>query len=228
MSGNTSATATVALVPLNAATLAKTRLRTVLHDAERRELARWLAARVLGAIAASHAVAAVAVVSPDVEVLEWARGLGAVPLLQREGGLNDGLELGRSWAVREGAEALLVVLGDLPLLRPGEINAMVTLGQDATSQRIAVLAPDREEHGTNALLLRPVTLAPFAFGEGSFQRHRELIRAAGAELKIYRSLGTGFDVDMPADLAELRARHVWPEVVSADERRECECERNAS
>jgi 2-phospho-L-lactate guanylyltransferase len=201
---------TLALVPLNAAAIAKTRLRAALPDAERLALIRWLAARVLDAIASSRAVAGIAVVSPDPDMLAWARGLGAFPLLQREGGLNDGLDLGRQWALRAGAGALLVVLGDLPLLRPTEVAALVAAGGRAKGRHSAVLAPDREGHGTNALLQRPADLLPFAFGEGSFQRHRELTRAAGIEATIYRSLGTGFDVDMPADLGELRARQLWP------------------
>jgi 2-phospho-L-lactate/phosphoenolpyruvate guanylyltransferase len=225
------ATTTFALVPLNASTASKTRLREALRDSEREALTRWLAVHVLSTIAASCAVARTAVVSPDPNVLEWAQGVGAVPLLQQAGDLNDGLELGRRWAVHEGACALLVVLGDLPLLRPEEVTELVRLGQGAQgadSRHKAVLAPDREERGTNALLQRPAELVPFAFGEGSFQRHRELIRAAGAEAAIYRSPGTGFDVDMPADLSELRARNLWPALASADEADAPERERNAS
>lgn len=215
-----------ALVPLNASVASKTRLRGALPDAEREALTHWLASRVLSAITSSGAVARVAVVSPDAETLEWARRLEAAPLLQRSGGLNDGLELGRRWAVRDGANALLVVLGDLPLLRPDDIAELVRLSHEAEAERSAVLAPDREEHGTNVFLQRPVDLVPFAFGEGSFERHNGLIRAAGVEPTIYRSLGTGFDVDMPADLSELRARKLWPATASTDEA--SEPERNAS
>ncbi|HEV8189986.1 MAG TPA: 2-phospho-L-lactate guanylyltransferase [Ktedonobacterales bacterium] len=222
------ATTTFALVPLNASAASKTRLRVALHDSEREALTRWLAARVLSAITASCAVPRTAVVSPDPNVLKWVQGFGAVPLLQQTGELNDGLELGRRWAVREGAGALLVVLGDLPLLRQDEVTELVRLGQGADSQHKAVLAPDREEHGTNALLQRPAELVPFAFGEGSFQRHRELIRTAGAGVAIYRSPGTSFDVDMPLDLRELRARKLWPAVAGADVDNARERERNAS
>ncbi len=209
--------ATFALVPLNASTASKTRLRGALHDSEREVLTRWLAARVLGAITASGKVTRTAVVSPDPEVLEWALKFGIIPLLQQTGDLNDGLELGRRWAVREGASAVLVVLGDLPLLRPDDIAELVQLDQDANNQRSAVLAPDRDEHGTNTFLQRPADLVPFAFGEGSFQRHCELLRATGVGATLYRSLGTAFDVDMPADLSELRARSLWPVAASANE-----------
>ncbi len=217
---------TVALVPLNASAASKTRLRSALRGSEREALARWLARRVLAAIESSRSVARTAVVSPDAEVLEWARGLGAVPLVQREGGLNDGLELGRRWALDEGAGALLIVLGDLPLVSSREIEELVRLGQAPDDRRVVVLAPDREGRGTNAMVQRPVSLAPFAFGEGSFQRHRELIQAAGAELQLYRSPGTDFDLDTPSDLAELRARKLWPEGAGAGE--VPEPERNAS
>ena len=59
------------------------------------------------------------------------------------------------------------------------------------------------------MLLRPPSLMPFAFGEGSFARHTAIARSFAGEPLIFRSPGTAFDVDSPPDLAELEARGVW-------------------
>ena len=203
-------TRTVALVPMHALVAAKSRLGGELRQAERGALALWLGGRVVAALRASERVAAIGVVSPDEAVLAWARSQGATPIRQRTGGLNEGLEEGRAWALAQGAEALLVLLGDLPLLAPEDVAALVRAAQAMQGAESVVCAPDRAGQGTNGLLISPATLLPFAFGEGSLARHTALARAAGVEPLRLTTPGLSFDVDTPADLAELRERHLWP------------------
>jgi 2-phospho-L-lactate/phosphoenolpyruvate guanylyltransferase len=249
---------THALVPLNALAAAKSRLTKVLAVAEREALTLWMASRVLDAVLASRRVDAVAVVSPDPVVLEWASRRGAVALRQRRGselpavgegtlpclpggasheaavlgrhvpvlrsreeytaslppadaGLNEGLELGRRWALAAGADALLVVLGDLPCLHAREVDDMIALADRPAGEGEAavILAPDRRERGTNALLVRPPWLVRFTFGAQSLARHQALARYTAVEPVLYRAPGTAFDVDTPANLGELVARGLW-------------------
>jgi 2-phospho-L-lactate guanylyltransferase len=210
-----------AVVPVKALGTAKSRLGVVLGAEQRAELVLWLLERVVAAIAASGAVAHLAVVSPDTAALERAQALGAVALRQRAGELDAAVEQGQRWALDLGATALLVALGDLPLLTGDDIHALLAIaGLSSDHARGAavcdpdtltllsprvVLAPDRAGLGTNALLLQPPASMPFAFGAGSYARHLTLARAHGVMSATYRSLGTAFDVDDPADLAELRA-----------------------
>lgn len=202
-----------AVIPLSAAPRIKTRLAGVLDPGARTALARWMAGRVLDAVQASGAVAAVAVVSSDAEALAWAASRGAIALHQEGRGLNAALEIGRRWSQVRGADALLVLLGDLPYLVPSDISAMVNvLPAEAPA---AVLAPDRHERGTNALLLRPPGALPFAFGRESFQRHEARALALGVRAVWYTSEGTRRDVDTPDDLAALVAGGLWrPATVS--------------
>ena len=188
---------TVALVPVKAFAEAKSRLAPELPADRRAALAARLLAHVLDAILASDAVDVCGVVSPDPAVLAQARLWGAVPLAQGGPGLNPGLEEGRVWAMGRGAEALLVVLGDLPLLTPADVAGMVA----AAAPRTVVLAPDRHGTGSNALLLAPPGLLPFRFGPNSAARHTAAATRRGAALRRYTSPGTAFDIDTPADLA---------------------------
>lgn len=200
---------TLAVIPINRLAAAKSRLAPALSGALRRELALWMAGRVLDAVMRSGAVDAVAVVSPDDEALAWASARGAIPVAQEDGGLNAGLALAREHALARGAGALLVLLGDLPRLTPGEVARLVASAERADAGHSIVLAPDREGQGTNGLLLRPPDLLPFAYGPGSFARHRAIARAFGVEPLVVASPGLAFDVDTPADLRELEHCGVW-------------------
>ena len=107
-----------------------------------------------------------------------------------------------------GAWSVAVVLGDLPLLTAADVAALVALaGGDAP---VVVLAPDRHERGTNALLLRPPDAIPFAFGPDSLARHRAAAAARGLPVRLYRAPGTALDLDTPEDLAALPAHAAGP------------------
>ncbi len=197
-----------AIVPINALPAAKSRLRPLLGDCDRQDLVLWMAERVLAALHGSGTVDTLAVVSPDERVLRWAELRGAIPLAQREGGLNDGLELGRRWAVSRGASALLALFGDLPLLAPSEVAALVRAAS-AEGERSVVLAPDRSQRGTNGMLLRPPVSLPFLFGAGSLEKHRAVARSQAIEPVTFVSDGTAFDVDTPADVESLVRQRLW-------------------
>ncbi len=205
--------ALVGVIPLSALERAKSRLAGVLSPEERRALALWLTGRTLAALRESGVVERVAVVSPNAEALAWAASEGATPLAQPGSGLNAGLALARAWAVRQEAGALLIALGDLPLLSADEVRRFVAMGR--LHQRLITLAPDRARDGTNLLLARPPALAPLAYGRGSFARHRRLARRAGMPVLLFRSPGAAFDVDQPANLDELIAAGLWRPARSA-------------
>jgi 2-phospho-L-lactate guanylyltransferase len=80
-------------------------------------------------------------------------------------------------------------------------------GQGVRSVRpIVVVAPCRHGTGTNALLVCPPGLIPFAFGPDSFAAHCAAARAAGVEPVIYRSAAIALDLDTPEDLEEAGVR----------------------
>jgi 2-phospho-L-lactate/phosphoenolpyruvate guanylyltransferase len=197
---------TVALVPINKLTSAKSRLADYLLEADRRDLVFWMASHVLAALRDSGVVERIAVVSPDPLVLWWVKEQGLQPLFQADDGLNTGLEVGRHWATDTvGAEALLVLLGDLPCLTPDEIVRFLPCG---ASPKL-VLAPDQFERGTNGIVLPLGVDVPFVFGEGSLQRYQDLGRRAGLPVELFRAPGLSFDVDTLAELSLLLECGIW-------------------
>jgi 2-phospho-L-lactate guanylyltransferase len=201
----------VALVPFKALNQAKSRLAGALPPAGRRALARWMGVRVVEALRESGVVDRIGLVGADpVLAGRWREDPQVVTVRATSLALNRDLETGRRWALRQGADALLVALGDLPLLTGFSVREMVALAGATSHAQMVVIAPDRRKDGTNLLLIAPPDLLAFAYGRHSLAHHLNAARRTGVEPAIYRAEETGFDVDTPADLAQLVARGLWP------------------
>ena len=103
---------------------------------------------------------------------------------------------------RYGARAALILMSDLPRIDAADLSRLVAL----LREHDCVIAPDLREQNTNALALRlvPEHSLQTAFGTGdSFRLHLELARGRGLRTAVHRSIGLGFDVDLPEDYAEL-------------------------
>lgn len=192
---------TIAIVPIKALAETKTRLAAVLDAPDRAALTLRTLRAVLTALD-MPGIAARIVVSPDETVLREATLAGAERLRQRDTGLNEGLAAARARAGELGAGAILIVLGDLPLLARDDVAALLDL---ADRPGVVVFAPDRHGTGTNALLLTPPDALPLSFGAGSLARHRAAAGARGLHARWYDAPGTALDLDTPADLAALDA-----------------------
>jgi len=70
---------------------------------------------------------------------------------------------------------------------------------------VVVIAPDRKQEGTNALLVCPPDLIDFKYGKGSFEKHSHQARQVGARLEICNLPSLELDLDEPEDLALMEA-----------------------
>src|SRR3954447_9452683 len=143
-----------AIVPVGSLEGAKSRLGEQLDAEERQDLVERFLARTVVAALAVDGLADVLVVSPDREVLARATELGARTLRQRSRGLNAGLREARADVVAGGADAMVIVPIDLPLVTPADI-ARVLEPLAGADGRVVVLVTDRHGTGTNVLALRP-------------------------------------------------------------------------
>jgi 2-phospho-L-lactate guanylyltransferase len=152
----------------------------------------------LEVLTTTRQISGVLVVSRDTKALAMAREYG-VNTVQESGTpeLNVALLRTSEHVRRLGAEGVLVVPSDLPLYTSADIEQVLHLGR---YHMTVVIAPDRTDNGTNALLVTPPGLIPYSFGPGSFRRHVELAEQAGASVKVLRSERLGLDLDTPADL----------------------------
>ncbi len=185
-----------AIIPVGTLAGAKTRLGETLDAEERLDLVDRLLARTVVAALAVDELSDVLVVSPDRDVLRRAGELGARTLRQRTRGLNAGLTEARTDAVAGGAEAILVLPIDLPLVTPPLIAAVIE--PLVQGDRTVVLVTDRHGLGTNALGLRPPGIIEFAFGPRSREAHRAAAEAAGARY-VELDGPLAIDLDTPDD-----------------------------
>jgi 2-phospho-L-lactate guanylyltransferase len=175
-------------------------LAPILDPGARAGLTLYMMGRVVRAIAETG-VEDVCVVSPDRMVLQEAKRRGATPLVQESRGLNPALEEGRRRALGLGASKLLVLPADLPLLDAADVLALL---QETGEGPSAVISPDGMRSGTNALLMHPPDVLPFAFGADSFETHLGAARLRGLDVRICERPHLAFDLDTTGDLSRLR------------------------
>lgn len=189
---------TVALIPAKSLAEAKSRLAPALDPDERAAVALTMLRTVARAAVQAISIEAAAVISHDHRALVVADELGAQPLSEHGQGLNHALYLGRRWALEQvKADALLVILSDLPDLTSADLDELLML-----DNRAAVVIAPSKDGGTNALLLRPPDAIPFRFGPDSAAKHAREARQRGLAVKLLRRPRLAFDVDTPDDVLD--------------------------
>lgn len=170
--------------------MAKHRLAGRLDPAERDELARSLARRVLRARGAMDAYVA----CDDEAVAVFAAAEGAAVLWTAGLGLSGAVRSAVAHLGAAGADLVVVAHGDLPFVPP-----LDDFGTDGA----VTLAPDRRELGTNVAAVPARAGFRFAYGPGSFERHRAEAARLGLACTVVRDWRLATDVDHPSDLALL-------------------------
>ncbi len=189
-----------AIVPVKRFQEAKQRLAQGIDDERRAALAAAMLEDVLEAIAAARSIERTIVVSGDPVAQEIAASASAevVPDPADEGHVEAALA-GIARAAVEGAECVVLLPGDCPLLDPRELDHLLTGVPDP----YVAIVPDRHGEGTNALVLTPPTAIRPAFGEGSRARHVAAAREAGIPFAVEELASLALDLDTPADLVAL-------------------------
>lgn len=178
----------VVVVPVKAFAAAKLRLGGVLASADRVALARAMTAHVI----AAAGPLSVAVVCDDDEVAAFAVERGAEVLWTPGLGLNGAVAEGVARLVAVGVDEVVVAHADLPFA--------AGLAALAGTPGTATLVPDRHDRGTNVLAVPAGAGFAFAYGAGSFARHRAEASRLGLVERVVRDPALGWDVDVPADL----------------------------
>ena len=138
------------------------------------------------------------VISPDEAVLEVSARRRARPVIEEDPGLLAAIHQVEEEAAN--ADALAIVLGDLPLLTAPALSRLLhTIGP-------VVAAPSGSDKGTNVLLRRPPGVIAPRFGTDSFRKHREGAEMRGVPFAEVDSVETAFDLDRREDVPTLLAQ----------------------
>lgn len=177
---------------------AKQRLAGLLQPHERSALARATLTDTLTACVQAAGLAGIGVVTCDREVAELAEAMRAEVLWEAQArGQSEAVARGARECLRRGIASMLTMPGDIPLLTAADVEALAAAAQPAA----VVMVPNREDSGTNALLLTPPDCLPVAFGDDSFRRHLRLCAERGLAVDVRRMPRVALDIDTPEDLA---------------------------
>jgi 2-phospho-L-lactate guanylyltransferase len=180
---------------------AKQRLGPALDPGQRRALARRNATRAIRAAAAGERRL---VVAGSDEAAALANDLGAEVIVEpRQEGQNVAAQRGIGRALEGGAESVLLLSSDLPLVTKTSVRELLATG-GRLAQPVVVAVPAAGRGGTNALYLRPPRAIGLHFGADSLAAFQREAQSKGVRFVIHRSPAMALDLDEPADLARLR------------------------
>jgi 2-phospho-L-lactate/phosphoenolpyruvate guanylyltransferase len=184
-----------AIIPVKASPDSKSRLAGVLDEPARAALVEAMLAGVIDAARTARNITRVCLIgTPPVDPP------ADVTVLEEPGsGLNAAASAAMAQAASEGADRVVIVHGDLPLVTARDLELLAA----APAGEIAI-APDRHGTGTNALSLPLPGARGFSFGFGpdSFGRHNAEAERLGLRIEEIHSRGLARDVDEPDDLAD--------------------------
>lgn len=188
---------TFAIIPVKRLNESKKRLSTFFKPEERLRLVLSMLEDVLE-VTRSSTLHQTVVVGVDPIVQHVAEEFGAFFLSETRRGLNNCLSSTTCWCKERGAEAVLILPVDVPLITAEDIEEIIKISSEAS----IVVSPSRD-FGTNVLMRRPSNVIKTRFGPKSFEKHvREALRK-GIATHIYQSPSVSLDIDTEQDLRKL-------------------------
>ena len=189
-----------AIVPVKPLASSKSRLSHILRPKDRIRLVIAMLSDVLNALCKSDFIEASLVISSDEEVKRIASDFRAQFLYEpKPGGLNVAIRKAIGECLKLGAEGVLIIHADVPLVHEDDLRA-ISRGLD---EHEVVIAPSLDLDGTNALALTPPNVMPVSYGPGSFYRHLELALERNLSTLVYFSRSLALDVDRLRDVVLL-------------------------
>lgn len=188
------------VVPVKQFHLAKQRLSTVLSSDERAYLAKMLLHDVLRSVTNCPKTTQTVIVSRDPAAEEIAHAFGCVFLPETASDLSTAVSQGAAYAKEHGATSFAMLPADVPRVSSAEVTALLSSGPKLSG---ITIVSDRHGTGTNGIVVRPINLMPFSFGESSYQIHCRRAQDLGVSVAQLKLAGLSLDIDTPSDLISL-------------------------
>jgi 2-phospho-L-lactate/phosphoenolpyruvate guanylyltransferase len=193
-----------ALLPVKGFRNAKQRLTPLLTSAAREQLAETMFRDVLGQVRIARGLVAMFVVTSDEKVAAIAAAAGAEIIREaEEKGETTAVDFARLELKSAGYEAVLIIPGDMPLVRAADIEQVLAQVPEGATAPFALLVPSHDRLGTNALLLAPPDVIKLRFGYDSFNFHMTQVVAQGLPSRYIENERIALDIDEPMDLDRL-------------------------
>ena len=184
------------VVPFRGAHMAKRRLEHALPQKTRSQLVLAMLDDVLEALTGATQLDGVMLVSRSQEATDIARRWGITLFRESGNTLVEALiEASDMLAENYKARGVMIVPGDVPLITPSEVDAIVRVQGPVT------IVPDAHKVGTNALVCRPPNAFRYIFDGRSYHPHVQEAERMGFKAKTVILDSFGIDVDTVEDLA---------------------------
>lgn len=189
------------LIPVKGFGNAKQRLGPLLSCAGRELLAEAMFRDVLKQVKNVRGLAGTYVVTGDDRVAKIAAVGGAEVIRENgENGETPAVDFARVRLKSAGCEGVLILPGDMPLVRAADIERILAEAPERAAAPFAVLVPSHDRLGTNALLLAPPDIIELRFGHDSFNFHLSQLKEHGLPPRFIVNENLALDIDEPADL----------------------------
>lgn len=189
---------TYTVIPVKRLSDSKTRLSSILNSQERRMFSLCMLKDVLRATEDAKTLNQTVIVSSDNSVSEIAYDHDAIFLEEtQQNGLNAAVRKATDWCVGEGAESVLTVPADIPLVLADDLEKMAFVCRSVPS---IVITPSYNGSGTNALLRSPPNIILSNYGPDSFRRHIRSAISKQLAIYVYDSERIALDIDSVEDL----------------------------
>jgi 2-phospho-L-lactate guanylyltransferase len=193
-----------ALMPVKGFRNAKQRLSPLLTGAARELLAETMFRDVLRQVRIARGLVGTFVVTGDEKVAAIASAAGAEVIGEaEENGETAAVDFARLELKSAGFEAVLIIPGDMPLVRAADIEQVLAQVPEGATAPFALLVPSHDRLGTNALLLAPPDVIKLRFGYDSFTFHMSQVMAQGLPSRYIENEHIALDIDDPMDLDRL-------------------------
>ena len=193
-----------ALIPVKGFRNAKQRLSPFLTRAAREHFAETMFRDVLRQVQIARGLVGTFVVTGDEKVAAIAAIAGAEIIHEaEEKGETTAVDFGRLELKSAGYEAVLIIPGDMPLVRAADIEQVLAQVPEGATAPFALLVPSHDRLGTNALLLAPPDVIKLRFGYDSFTFHLMQVKGQGLPIRYIENERIALDIDDPKDFDRL-------------------------
>ncbi|MEP0072775.1 MAG: 2-phospho-L-lactate guanylyltransferase [Marinomonas sp.] len=186
------------VIPMKSPQRSKQRLANSMTDEARESLSLNLFQNTLAFFQTHFPRLDVLVVSESLEVLDLAQSYDANTLFDDgENGLNGALTFASDWVKQSGYDSQLIIPGDIAVLNPDEVQALITVADDAE-----VVIAVAKDGGTNALLTSPPDAIEFEYGHQSARLHKGNAFENGLSCHSLNFTDLALDIDQSDDLKQ--------------------------
>jgi len=193
-----------AIIPVKPIRRGKSRLASVLSEQERTQLNKWMLETTLKSVKGVSGIDNFIVISYDPTTLAIARDFGARTVQENKlTNLNRAIRRATIAAKTFNATQVLILPADLPFIKSSVIKRFIK--HSGTPPEI-IISPDHRQNGTNALLINPIGIIDYDFGQWSFKKHIEQAERKKLRIDICNIDGLNFDLDTPEDFNYLKSK----------------------